>query len=261
MDSAVLLGVLQGIFEWLPVSSEGVVAVVHTRVYGSTLDEGVNYALWLHIGTVPAALVALRKEVLGIVRDVFARPHRFSPLLGYLVLSTGVSGAVGFPLLLALEETPQAAGSSAMGLIGLLMIVTGLVQVRKRAVAGRRVDKLGRLDALLAGVAQGFSVLPGLSRSGLTVAVLLGRGFDRKNAFTVSFLMSVPAGVGAAAYAGSDSTVTMAPETAVAALVAFATGLVTIGVLLKLAARLNLAAVVMAVGATMLAGSILDMLS
>ena len=128
MDNALLLGLLQGIFEWLPVSSEGIVAAAYTLIRGTSLSEGVQYALWLHVGTVPAVLVALRKEVLKLTRDVFARPPRLTPVLVFLVYSTIISAVIGLPLLAALADVSEAMGTAAMAVIGASMLVTGAVQ-------------------------------------------------------------------------------------------------------------------------------------
>jgi undecaprenyl pyrophosphate phosphatase UppP len=91
------------------------------------------------------------------------------------------------------------------------------------------------------------------------VAVLLGRRIDRQDALTLSFLMSVPASLGAALYTAVDSSVELTTETVAAALVAFLAGLVTIKLLLKLAARVNFAGFVFAVGVTMVAGAVWDL--
>ncbi len=255
-SSAVLLGLLQGLFEWLPVSSEGAVTAAFTFINGSPLSEGVSFALWLHIGTVPCVLVVFRREIVDILRNVVSQPTKPSPIVLYLVVSTVVSGLIGLPLILTLSEASELAGNAAMGVVGALMLITGVVQLRRKSSGTRNADDLGPLDGVLAGVAQGFSVLPGLSRSGLTVAVLLGRGLDRREALVLSFLMSVPAGVGAALYAGLDTGFAVTSEMAIAALVAFVVGLITIKVLTELAAKINFGAFVLIAGVAMLIGAL-----
>jgi len=81
MGIAVLLGFLQGLVEWLPVSSEGVVSATYTFLRDRPFSEAVNYALWLHLGTVPSVLVVFHKEVKGILREVVDRSTAPSPLL------------------------------------------------------------------------------------------------------------------------------------------------------------------------------------
>ncbi len=260
MGNAVVLGLLQGIFEWLPVSSEGLVAVAYTFLYDADLDEAVGFALWLHLGTAPAALVALRGEATELARGLVARPFRPSPFLVFLVAATVVSAAVAFPLLLTLPELSSALGGGAMLLVGAAMLVTGAVQLRRPSDGARTNADASAVDGLFAGVAQGVAVVPGLSRSGLTVAVLLARRLDGREALTLSFLMSVPASLGAALYVAVSSEVEIGAEAAVAAVVAFGVGLVTIRLLLGLAGRINFAGFAFAVGALMAAGGLWDLL-
>ena len=125
MGAALLLGLLQGLTEWLPVSSQGVVTVAQTALLDRTLSEAVAYALWLHAGTACAALVALRREAWGVIRDAIAAPSSPSPRLRFLVIGTVVSAVVGIPLLLALGEVSDRLGTAGMGVVGVLMVVTG----------------------------------------------------------------------------------------------------------------------------------------
>ena len=161
MTTAVLLGVLQGVVEWLPVSSEGVVAAAYSLLEGESLDEAVGYALWLHAGTMPAALVVLRREVAALAREVWKRPSEPSPLLLFLVVSTVLSMVVGLPLVLLMGELSGLVGASVMGLVGVLMLVTGVLQMRGARPGDRDRTGLALPDALLAGAAQGLSILPG----------------------------------------------------------------------------------------------------
>ena len=260
MGNAVVLGLVQGVSEWLPVSSEGLVAAAYALLYDADLDEAVGFALWLHLGTAPAALVALRREVAALAGGLLARPFTPSPVAVFLAAATAASAVVAFPLLLALPELSSALGGGAMLVVGAAMLVTGAAQLRRPADGRRTGDDARAADGVLAGIAQGVAVVPGLSRSGLTVAVLLARRLDRREALTLSFLMSVPASLGAALYAAAFSEIEIGAEAAVAALVAFAAGLATIKLLLGLAGRVNFAGFALAVGAAMAAGGAWDML-
>ena len=255
-EGGLLLGLLQGIAEWLPVSSEGLVAAGYSLAYGRELGEGVQYALWLHAGTAPAALVALRREAADAVRNLVASPLRLDPPTTLLLWATLVSGAIGLPLLLLIAQDSGVSGGAVMAVIGAAMLVTGAAQAFQPRGGERRADQASRMDGILAGLAQGVSVVPGLSRSGLTVAMLLGRGFRGNDALALSFLMSVPVGLAAAAYAGVSGGVEVSAESFAALAAAFAAGLVSIRLLLRLALRLNYAYFLFAVGAVMLAGSI-----
>ncbi len=261
LETAVLLGFLQGLSEWLPVSSEGIVAVAYSQLEGEPLDEAIGYALWLHVGTVPAALIALRREAAILVRDLFAEPLSPSPLLLFLVVSTIVSVGAALPLAYLLDGLSALVGASAMGVVGLLMLATGAFQLTGQERDQRDRTMLAMPDAVLAGLAQGLAVLPGLSRSGLSVAALIGRGIEKREALMLSFLMSIPASIGAAIFAVADSRVVVSAEMIVAALVAFVVGLATIRTLLSFAQRVNLGLFVVLVGATMIGAAALIIVS
>ncbi len=256
MLTALLLGALQGVTEWLPVSSEGIVATVYSFALDKPVDEAVTYALWLHVGTVVSALVAFRTEIVGLVRGFLDEPRRPSPLVRYIVLTTLVSGSVGFPLLLGFDEVASAVGATAMGVVGALMLVTGVVLMRSGRQGVRGRDAVGPLDATLAGLAQGFAALPGLSRSGLTVAALLARGVDRREALVLSFLMSIPAGLGAGLYSAVDSGLATTGDGILAATSAAVVGFIVIRALLSVAERLNFGWFVLTVGALIIGGAV-----
>ena len=112
------------------------------------------------------------------------------------------------------------------------------------------------IDAALTGIAQGFAALPGLSRSGLTVAVLLARNVDRREALVLSFLLSVPASLGAGFYAALSDDVAMSGSAFVAVAVAAVVGFATIRALMAVAERVNFAYFVMAVGVSIVAGAV-----
>ena len=256
MEEAVVLGLLQGIFEWLPVSSQGVIVSVHSLVFNGEVAEGIGYSLWLHIGTVPSVLVAFRKETAQIVGEVLARPTRPSPLARFLLVSTVVSGVVGLPLVLFLTDLSESAGSAAMVIVGAALLLTGGLQIVRPGQGARNRDDLEVRDGLLAGVSQGLAVIPGLSRSGATVAALLWRGLDRREALVLSFLMSAPASVAAAAYVALTGEFAVTAEAIVGAAVAFLTGLLAIKLLVAVAERVNLAAFVIIAGAAIAAGAV-----
>ncbi len=256
METAIILGLLQGALEWLPVSSQGAIVAVHSLVSDGGIPEGIGYSLWLHVGTVPSVLVAFRKEAARVVRDALARPTRPSPLTAFLLVSTLVSGAVGLPLLLYLTDLSERAGAAAMIVVGAALLLTGCLQLARPSDGARGRKDLSLRDGLLTGVAQGLAAIPGLSRSGLTVAALLYRGIDRREALVLSFLMSVPASLGAAAFAGLREGFTISTEALVAAAIAFCAGLLTINALVAAAERINFAAFVLVAGAAITAGAL-----
>ena len=250
-----LLGLVQGLTEWLPVSSEGIVTAIDSSLRDRSLGESVKYSLWLHVGTVFSVLIAFRMEVVRLVRDGLRRPAHPSPLLSYLVVTTIVSALIGFPLLVAIEQVSNTLGAIAMGLVGLFMLVTGTLQLRWSAPGERGRQSVGPLDAIAAGIAQGFAALPGLSRSGLTVSVLLARHVERREALFLSFLMSVPASLGAGIYSGVDEGFLLSSSALGAGVVACVVALITIRGLMSVAERVSFSGLVIVVGIAILIGA------
>ncbi|MDP7627097.1 MAG: undecaprenyl-diphosphate phosphatase [SAR202 cluster bacterium] len=253
MLESILLGLIQGITEWLPVSSEGLVTASATFLLDKSLEDAIGISLWLHLGTALAALFSFKVEILKLTKGFIGNPSCFKGEIGFLFLGTAVSALIGLPLLLFAGEIflsdPTKNGIQTFtALIGIFMIVTGVILLRSKRSGKRKRNDSGTIDAMLTGTAQGFSVLPGLSRSGLTVSVLLARGMDRRDALTLSFLLSIPAGIGAGLYTVFSTGIILSPEHLVAVGMSFITGLVTIRILLKLADRINFGVFVISVG-------------
>ena len=253
---AALLGLIQGLAEWLPVSSEGVLTAVQALVLGDSLTDAVNFSLWLHLGTVLSALAAFRTDVWEVLRDVVRRPTAPSPITAYLVLATLSSAPIGFLLLTGIFEFSESVGAAAMVAVGMLMLATGVLLLKSESSGARTRDHVKWQDAILTGVAQGLAALPGLSRSGLTVSVLLWRGVDRREALTLSFLLSVPASLGAGLYAAISAGYYVSPQAAVALAVSALTGFATIRALMAVARRLDFGWFVLAMGAAIVVGAI-----
>lgn len=261
MWEAALLGFVQGVTEWLPVSSEGAVTAVHAFAFDNPVADSVAFALWLHLGTVCSALVALRREIVVVIGDTLRSPLEPTRIAIYLVAATLVSGVVGFPLLLGIEEMSGRIGAAAMGAVGALMLVTGGIQLSRKQAGTRTREDVTLLDAVLTGIGQGLAVLPGLSRSGLTVSALLARQMDRREALVLSFLLSVPASLGAGLYSAIDGEIYTSGSAIVAVLVAAVVGFVTIRALMSVAERVNFGLFVIVVGLSIIGGALWQWLS
>ena len=256
LAEAALLGLIQGLAEWLPVSSEGVLTAVQSFAFGAPLPDAVNFSLWLHLGTVLSALAAFRSDVWDVLRDIARRPTSPSPMTAYLILATLSGAPLGFLLLLGLFEFSEIVGAVAMAAVGILMLVTGAVLIRSKSSGTRTRDDARWPDAVLTGIAQGLAALPGLSRSGLTVSALLWRGVDRREALTLSFILSIPTSLGAGLYAALSAGYYASPEAAAALVISALTGFVTIRALMSVAQRLNFGWFVLILGAGIIAGAI-----
>ncbi|WP_247376886.1 undecaprenyl-diphosphate phosphatase [Halorientalis brevis] len=243
---AVLVGVVQGALEWLPVSSEGTIALTLTIVADATPDAAVSYALFLHAGTAMAATVFYRDEIVDVLRTLpglrprsaFERP---TADLAFLGVGTAVSGVVAISAYKLLEHlVSDLTGGAFVALIGGLLIVTGLVQrVAESRGGGPDKERPTLFDAVLVGGLQGLAILPGVSRSGTTVSALLLRGYEGVDSLRLSFLLSIPAALGAGVLAVLDTGVAgISPGAAVVALaVSGVVGYLTVGALVALARR------------------------
>ncbi|MFC5972271.1 undecaprenyl-diphosphate phosphatase [Halomarina salina] len=250
---ALVVGLLQGVFEWLPVSSEGQVTLYLTVVEGVPATTAARFSLFLHAGTALSALAYYRGTVRGTLADAVGwrptsrrpsgwRPTQaldWSPERRFLVAATLVSALVGGAAYLAFDALVDAVtGGVFVALVGLALVGTGLFQrFAGRAVERRTAPTL--VDAVLVGSLQGVAVLPGVSRSGTTTGALLLRGHDASESFRLSFLLSIPAAFGAGALVVlTEGVLALSPASALVALAASAVvGYLTIDALVRVAER------------------------
>ena len=124
MNEAIILGAIQGIAEWLPVSSEGMVVLARTVFFEpASFSELIAMALWLHVGTFFAALVYFWKDVVVLVKALFGFKRSTKEtklLLQFLIISTLISGGIGFVLLKALEGVMEKIGAQAFWIVMLV---------------------------------------------------------------------------------------------------------------------------------------------
>lgn len=266
MDRAVLValtvGILQGLFEWLPISSEGNITIV-LSVLGRQPNEVVAFALFLHLGTAISATAYYRHELQDILsllsswrpRNAFERTHA---TVTFLAIGTIVSGIVGILAYVTLVDMfSTLTGGVFIALVGVLLVFTGVFQYVSQDRSGDARMPTG-IDAVLVGIAQGLAILPGVSRSGMTTGTLLLRGHDGTQAFRLSFLLSVPAAVGGGALAYLDTGLNIGLLAAAVALGAAATvGYATIGALMRIVDELPFWAVCLGLGAFAILGGIL----
>ena len=263
-----LVGAVQGVAEWLPISSEGSVTILLTTL-GYEPELAVRLALFLHVGTALSATVYYRSEL----RDVLVRVPEWRPRrafegetarLTFLGIATVVSGVVGIAAyVLLLDAATALSGGAFIALIGVLLLVTGGVQRATESTDLGERELPDGLDAMLVGVGQGLAILPGVSRSGTTASVLLFRGHDGESAFELSFLLSIPAAVGAGVLTVLDTggAIGVTPETAVVALAASAVvGYATIDALMRIVRRVAFWAVCVGLGVLAIAGGTLLLL-
>jgi len=254
---SILLGVVQGVLEWLPVSSEGGVALALALTTGESGGDSTRFALLLHAGTAVAAFAYYREEVFDLVRDApdWRPGDAFESEradLSFFAIATLTSGVVGIGVYLLFEAlVSELAGGAFVAAVGGLLVGTGVVQ---RIAETRGLGEKAwpdAVDAVLVGAMQGLALLPGVSRSGTTVSALLLRGHEGESALRLSFLLSIPAALGASLLVLLESGVpAVSPvAAAVALVVSAAVGYLTVGALVALVRRVAFWAVCIGFGA------------
>lgn len=270
MWEQLVTGMIQGVVEWLPVSSEGMIFLVKSRFFEKeNVGELLETALLLHLGTWFSVLIYFRKRIARLLRSLFRFRVASSAdrnVLLFLLVATFISGTLGYTLVVLAERWSGSLSISSdiitLG-IGALLLITAGLQYRAKRVENSEVLAKGSLkeynnlkvrDGILLGVVQSFAALPGLSRSGLTVSALLLRKFNENIALELSFLLSLPIVLGGNIILNWDKLV-VAPHVWAGVATSFVFGLLTIDLLLRLARRVNFAHFVLFFGIlTIIAG-------
>lgn len=184
---AVILGIVQGITEFLPISSSGHIVMLEKLMHVH-VDEDTLFILLLHLGTLVAVVYAMRKEVVWLWKHP---KSRVTWMILIALLPTAVVGAL-------CEEWFDSLFESGIT-IGFEFVITGVVLwwMDTVKVGPKTESNVTVGDSLWIGTLQGIAILPALSRSGLTIAAGLWRGMDREAATRFSFLLSIPAILGA----------------------------------------------------------------
>jgi undecaprenyl-diphosphatase len=238
-----ILGLLQGIFEWIPISSEGVVALA--AKYLGMAQNPVDLALFLHGGTLLAALWYYRRDWENVLR------LKDRPLIRFLIITTAISLPIGF---FASRAAAQAAmGAGLLLLTGAGLLFTAWFQAKKINL------NLGQNKlAAIAGVLQGLAALPGFSRSGSTIFGLSLGNLPPAQVLRLSYLMSVPAVAASTAYLAlfEAEQFTLAVWPALAA--GFVVGILTLDLLTKFAEKINFAKFALAFSLLCFAGAAVE---
>jgi undecaprenyl-diphosphatase len=192
--TAALLGLVQGVSEFLPISSDGHLLMFETLLGVGAGEGGLSFVIAVHVGSLLALLVFYRARILALTRGLFARDSAALAHVAKLALGTLPAVVVGLTLKARVEATyatPWLAGA------GLLLTGTFLITTKRtQAQAAAPAPSFGQ--ALAIGCAQALAILPGVSRSGSTIALSLALGVAPLAAAEFSFLLGIIAIVGAA---------------------------------------------------------------
>ncbi len=238
---AIVLGIVQGLTEFLPISSSGHLRIV--PAFAGWEDPGAAFTAVIQLGTMAAVVLYFREDLVRIarawlrsLRERSARKDLDARLGWYLIIGTIPIVVFGVLFSHQIEN-----GARDLYLIGTTLIALGIVLLIAEKVSPRERDlsTLTRRDAIVVGFAQALALIPGVSRSGATITAGLFLGMDRVSAARFSFLLSIPAVVLSGIYelrdvvgGGAEGAVGIGP-TAVATVFAFISGYLSIAFLLK----------------------------
>lgn len=259
---SIFMGIIQGLTEFLPVSSSGHLAIFK-NLFGMNVEGGIFFDVLLHVGTLAAVIVAFRQDIkrlllegCRIIYDVICNIkifinnkknnqneaykrviyNNYRKFVMLIIVATIPTGALGF----CSRHLVEAAGSTLLA-PGIGLLITGiLLLVVDYTNSGRKIPKDATYaNAMWIGICQGIAVFPGISRSGMTIAASLLSGFNRKFAVKYSFIMSIPAILGAAILeltqiGGSDITLRLGLYYLLGAIVAGVTGYFCIKLMINL---------------------------
>ncbi len=189
---AIVLGIVQGLTEFLPISSSGHLVVVQSLLRVAE-EMVISFDIVIHFGTLLAVVAYFREDLLRLIRGLFAGEKQSFQLTLYLIIGTIPAvlfgaGAKGF-----LEKLFGSASATGWQLI----MNGGLLLVADRLTGKRALDQINTGDAWWIGIGQAIAIIPGISRSGATIAAGLWRKLSRQASARFSFLLSIPVIFGA----------------------------------------------------------------
>jgi len=242
-----ILGTIQGITEWLPISSSAMITLISTIFFSvENVEFLIQSALILHIGTLISAIIYFRRDIVKLTKTFFRYKYqddKSKKTLKFLIISTAISGFLGILILegiASISNSVDITGKVITLIVSGLLMVTGFSQLKIKSKGLRRERDLRDSDGVLLGIAQGISSLPGISRSGITVSALLLRKIDDAVALKLSFLMSIPIVLLGNIFINlKDFSQVFTLNSLVGIAVAFFIGLLTISGLIKISKKIN----------------------
>lgn len=216
---AIIMGLVQGLTEFLPVSSSGHL-VLSKFLLNANVDTSALFEILLHVGTLAAVFIFYWKDVVSLIREglllikdcalwvVKRRKMEMYPerkMVVFILIASIPTAILG----LLMEKFLEDLFLSSVIAVGFALLVTGtfLLCIRKMPKGYKQLEQMKYRDAVTIGLVQGIATLPGISRSGSTVTAGLFCGLDKEFAFRFSFLMSIPAILGAAVLKLTDINV------------------------------------------------------
>ena len=204
---ALLLGILQGLTEFLPVSSSGHLTIL-SNIFGFSGEENLTFNVVLHVATVCATLVVLWSEVVWIFKDLFTKQQWNS----YKNLNNGTKYAINIlismiPVFIVgvfFKDTVEEIFGSGLLIVGIMLLITATLLTFAHFAKPRQREEISGWHAFIIGIGQACATMPGLSRSGTTIATGLLLGNKKEKLAQFSFLMVIPPILGEALLDAKD---------------------------------------------------------
>ncbi len=239
-----LLGALQGIFEWLPISSQGIVTVFSS--FAEIEMNAINFSLFLHAGTMLAVLIFFRKDWINLIL------LRDKELLRFFIIASIISLSLGFVLYKTIGDV--VLGSGLLFLVGFGLLLTSWFQ--KNNI---RLNMSKDANYIIVGLLQGLSAIPGVSRSGSTIFGLSLKESDPSEILKRSYIISLPAVAASTGYIFlNDPTISSFPW--IALISSFVFGIISLKILLDFSKKVNFSKITMIFGILCIIGGILEWL-
>ena len=199
---SILIGIVQGVAEWLPVSSKTQVLLASSYLLKLDYQQAYTFGLFMEIGTVLAAVIYFRGYLLDLMRVLAgSKDPEKRKLFVYVLVVTLVTGIIGVPLYLVADSVQGVSIGIPMLVIGLVLIGDALFirysRKNRQGSLPRTFKDMRAKDYLIVGVMQGIAALPGVSRSGITVSSMLLLDIEPDEAFKLSFLVGIFASLAA----------------------------------------------------------------
>jgi len=206
MIEYVIIAIIQGLVEWLPISSSGQVIIVSINFFGISSEAAFSLSIWLHLGTTLAVLLKFRAEYVNMIKSLIPKKFNSDQIdinnRNWIIYATIGTAIVALPLYLVFRIIILGSFTASQGdiltlIISGFLIITGIFLLKFSKKFGTKtilnIEKNQlKKDSLISGLFQGVAILPGVSRSGFTVSAIMLENYEQNNALKLSFLMSVP---------------------------------------------------------------------
>ena len=194
---SILIGIVQGISEWLPISSKTQVLLASQTLLHLNFQQAYTFGLFMEIGTVLAAIIYFRREVWSLIRVIALRGTQMEKkLFKYVLVTIIFTGIIGAPLYIVADSVTGVSVGVPMAIIGVILIGDAMLirysrKKREQGVNTRKFANMTFKDYIIVGVVQGIAALPGVSRSGITTSAMFLMNFEADEAFRLSFLTGI----------------------------------------------------------------------